>query len=236
MSKQRNESTSASSAGQIQESSAAYSESTLRLRVLEAALTGHNLAFVFSTLTDLYVKLLLLERGRLGELVYFNQTRELDCYDEAPLAIRSLMQNSPLRIALNVGPAIGQAIASIIDAVALTPARYKAAQLANQQMEQRAKAEYQEALTRGRSAEDARRLAQQQQQMATAGEAVRLARERLDAEAHRLQVALETAQMATAMLAPNLALEAQYMVVVSLLPEILRLGDTQGLSVDRALY
>ena len=242
MPKQRNESAPSSAdeppfstrpLGPSEERGAAGTEAEVRLRIVEEPLTAHNVAIVFTALTDLYTKLVLLKREMVGDLVYFNQTHDPSYYVDTPLIISSMTQNSPVSIVLNVGPAIGKALESIIDAVTLTPARLKAAKLANELIVQRAHAQRAEARARGVNLEAASHLALEQARVEYEREALKLERERLELHEQRLRVTLQTARMITDMMAPKTAADAREMIAQSLLPEIMQLRAARGLIVDR---
>lgn len=208
----------------------------LTLRVVQEPLLASNLASILATITELHAKCVLIKQGRFADVANLIQTHSLhDMASLAPLPVVSISQNSPVKIVLNVGEQVGQALASIIDAIVQVPYRLEAARLENQtrQADLRIRQEHARELAQQRA------LSRQQQQLAMKRAEVELEKQFLELEearlafrTRRIDVAWHQAQLAVEQLEPNAAEPVKEMFARMLLPDILQLGNADGLTME----
>ncbi len=227
-----------------------YNPSILHIRILEEPLTAQNFATIISALTELHTKCWLIAKGRFADLIEYTQTRNFHFAEEAHLVITKMTHNSPADIKLNINAdasvqGLAEALHLGIDAFKLAGHRDRAASLENdarvlemrlseldKQSEladkkqarhigaQKAELEKQKAL-----------LEMEKQQLEIERQRLEVQERRLDIEKKRIDYALETASKMVNMLRPDADKETREMLLRTLLPNLLQLGNGQGLEL-----
>lgn len=108
-------------------------EALFTLRIEQEALLLSDVAAIFTAVTQLHTKLLLISlKGRLHssrDLIEYLTTNNHLLERVANLTVASITTNSPLTLVVVVSEAVGKALASLIDAVSQSRIRYDMAKL-----------------------------------------------------------------------------------------------------------
>jgi len=224
--------------------------STLRIRIVEEPLTAQNLSIIISALTELHAKCLLIAKGRFPDLIEYSQTRNIRFPEQARLIISKITQNSPVDIKFNVNAdasaqGIVEALKLGIDAVSQAPLRHKEIQLANQAKELELKIQElvaqseldDKAQTRQINAQRAElenqktQLELERQRLEIDRQNVALQKERLEYQIAARDFAFDTAGMMIEKLYPEADKSTKAILIRTLIPELLQLGNGKGLEL-----
>lgn len=227
-------------------SSGGSGDALLTLRIEEEPITLFNLAITVTAVTRLHTKLWLIEQYRSSDVVQYATTHDTRLTQAAKLTAASITQNSPLTIVLIVSAALGNALASLIDAVAHTPQRLQMEKLRvdnalleheAQAMRLEQEAQHFKEMSSLAAREKAlaireRELALQQQEEYLKLQQVSVQQSLLNLEIEVRKRALDQALLEVERLNPSASPEAKQMLAQSLMEELLQLGTSTGLIVD----
>lgn len=216
---------------------------TVHIRVVEEPLTAQNFSLIMSALTELHTKCWLIAKGRFTDLIEYSQTRNARFPTEACFTISKLAQNSPAEVKFNVNAdasaqSIAEAIKLSIDAISQAPLRRKELELANQEKELEMKLrelQTQSELDDNRQTRQihAQRaeLELEKQRLEIDRQTVALQKERLEYQIAARDFAFETATMMIEKLYPEVDKSSKAMLIRTLIPELLQLGNGKGLEL-----
>jgi uncharacterized protein YjbI with pentapeptide repeats len=230
---------------QIPESASAF-----RIRIIEEPLTAQNLTTIISVLTELYTKCWLIAKGRLGNLIEYTQTHNVQFVEEANLVITKLTHNSPAEMELAPGKsadtksklnspvnvdvkveatpeAVMKALGIAIDGVVQAPLRFKEKQLEIQAKAQKIKQAEQKAAQESQMA----LLEKEKQEFENEKLRLELVEKRLEVQKKGIDYALEVASKMVDVLYPNADAGTKAMITRTLLPGILQLDNVKGLEL-----
>lgn len=220
--------------------------SIVHFRIIEEPLTSQNVNNALSAINDLHVKCLLIYRERFSDLIEYTQTHDIRFIKEANLVITKLSYSSPLEIKLDAGiKDIAEALRLAIDGVIQVPLRYKAAKQEIEAKDLEIKLKEQEAQSNFEDQEQSRAFEAQKAELEKQTEQLRLTqlqleieKQRLDlqkaileSEHQRIDLAFDTASKIVERLAPNADVNNKAMLIRSLVPQLLQLGDVRGLEL-----
>ena len=217
----------------------------LAVRIMEEPLTAQNLTLILSALTELYTKCWLIQQDRLADLIEYAETHDPRFTQEAGLLIHKLTHNSPAEIKFDIGiREIAEAIGIGIDGMIQAPLRREEAKINNQarvldnQIKQMESQDEHAAKEQDRQLE-LRQAALDQQEKGLLLEARRLELEakrlalleqHLEIEKKRVEYALELATKMSSTLKPNADQQTKEVFARTLLPNLLQLGSSTGLT------
>lgn len=213
----------------------------IRIRINEIPLKPQNLVNIVSAFTEIYTKCWLIVRGRFADLIEYSQTRNGRFADEANLVISKVTQNSPINIdwKLDASPqGLILALATGVEAIAQIPRRIESATLDNRAKELTLKLKELEAQEDLTDKEQARQIAAQKAELERQATLLGIERQRLELIAKRLEIekmridyVLEIAGNMVTILRPSADEETKVMLLQTLIPSLLQLGEGRGLEL-----
>jgi len=224
--------------------------SDIQIKIVEDALTAPNFLTIMNAISQLHTKCWLIAKNRLADLIKFTQTQDIGLSKEANLVIVKVTHNSPADIKFNVNTdisvqGIAEALKVAIDAFSQKQSRFDAAELENRARELEIKIREQEAYsatidkaqTRQIEAQAAELekqktlLGMEKQKLELEKQQLELQKERFEIETMRINYALETAKKMVDLLHPNTDEQTKAMILQTLIPNLLQLGNGKGLEL-----
>src|SRR5581483_288378 len=213
----------------------------LRIRITEMPLTPQNLSTIVTSLTELYTKCWLIVRGRFADLIEYTQSHDRRFVEEANMVISKMTQNSPLNIDLKLDASpqgLIHALGEGIDAITQAPYRVASMALDNQTKELENKLKELETQSVLADQSQARAIAAQKAELDKEAALLELEKQRLELMARRMEIekmridyVLEIAGNMMNFLHPQGDAETKTLLLQTLMPNLLQLGDAKGLEL-----
>jgi len=221
----------------------------IHLRVIEEPLTAFNFTNILSAFTELHTKSWMISNKRFGDLIEYTQTRNPEFVKETGLIIEKIKHNSPpdIKFNLELSPKnVMEALKVGIDAIVQTPLRIEETKLENQAKTLEMKIKEIAAQSNHTSTEQTLQIEAQKaelgkqrvlleiekEQIEVEKQRLELQEKRLEIERKRIDYALEAASKMVIVLRPDADAETRDMLIRSLLPNLLQLGNATGVEVS----
>jgi hypothetical protein len=211
------------------------------LRLVEEPLTPQTLALVFTALTELTTKLLLIAKHRFADLIEYTQTHDVRFANEAGSTIAYVTYNSPFNFGLQVDklvPGVADAVMTIVDGLSQRKAKREKVEIDNLASAQRIK-EAAEALKQQQRYSKLERekmeLGLERMILENEKERQALVEQRLESRIKQVEYALELAGKAVDTVYPNADTEMRPILIQTLVNNILQIDSVEGLQLKLAL-
>lgn len=220
--------------------------SVVQLSVIQETLQSLTVGMLISTLTELHTKCWLIFHKRFADLIEYLQTRDIRFASEANLIISEITYSSPFQIKLDTGvKEVAEAIKIALDGIIQVPLRYKAMKQEIEAKDSEIKHKEREAQSNLKDKEQNRTIETQKAELERQADQLRLVKQQLEVEEQRLELqkailksehqrvdlAFETASKVVERLAPNADMDSKALLIRSLVPQLLQLGDVRGLEL-----
>ncbi len=221
------------------ESDDSGSLSTLHVRIANEPFTVRNLSVIFTSLNILYVKCCLIAKRKLDDLIEYTQTHTDRFALEANFVITDITHNSPFHFDISLNPeSVAKAMQLAIDAVSLRGLRKKEHELALQAKELEMKLKEHGIQFKEDNDKYLHQMALQESDLESQEKLLEIEKQQLELEKlrfefhiMRIKCALETAERMVDLLYPGTDEATKGMIVRTLLPDLLQLGNSKGLQL-----
>jgi hypothetical protein len=213
--------------------------STLSIRIVEKPLTAKNLTTIFTSLTSLYVKCVLIARFQPDALIDYIQTHNDRFALQEHFVITEITHNSPFTFDINMNiESVAKALQVAIDSVSLAGLRKREMELSLQAKELDMKLMEQEAQSKQESNEHLHQREIQEAELERQRNLLEIEKQLLALELHRfefhtmrIEYTLKTAAEMVSLLHLDMDENYKTMIVQTLLPDLLQLGSSKGLQL-----